>query len=72
MLWDNGIPTEIVSCRDVIMKEQIINVMSRGIPYMVLVAETEFAKGCVKVKDLKANKQIDVKIVDAANYIASL
>lgn len=69
MLWKLNIPTEMVQDRNIIMKEQIAATLKSGIPYMIIVAEDELARGEVNIKDLINNKQESIKIDNIGSYM---
>ena len=68
-LWENGVPTEIVSNSKDIMKDQIGNVIKQGIPVMIIVAENELRDDCVNVKDIKSNKQQKTHLSKVLEYV---
>lgn len=64
-----GIITEFPYKRNK-MKDQIESVLKRGIPYMVLVGEDEFANGEVLVKDIQKSEQHKVTRENLTNYLS--
>lgn len=69
-LWANGFVTEF-PYKQQKMKDQIETVLKKGIPLMILVAETELAKGNVLVKDIVNKVQTEVPIVDIVAFLNS-
>jgi histidyl-tRNA synthetase len=67
-LWNNQIVAEFPYKKQQ-MKTQIENVLKQGIPFMVLVGETEFLQGKVRVKNIVANVQEDVLMGDLIDYL---
>lgn len=61
-LWKVGVCAEFnnSASKRAPMKEQIAATLGKGIPYMILLGETEVQKGIVMVKDLAKTQQTEV------------
>jgi len=75
-LWKAGISAEMVMQKDTVLKVQIEETLKKGIPYMIIVGETELAEDKLIIKDLFANggkgKQDKIDRQDLIKYFSQV
>uniref|UniRef100_A0A7S1UXW1 histidine--tRNA ligase n=1 Tax=Grammatophora oceanica TaxID=210454 RepID=A0A7S1UXW1_9STRA len=69
MLWDANLSAEFTQQETPKVKYELASALDRGIPYVVIVGETEWAEDSVKVKDLAARTEETVKILDLVSVL---
>jgi len=63
-LWKADISTEYSVKENPKLKSQMDDCLERGIPYMAIFGESEMNSGVVKLKDMRAHTETDVKLKD--------
>ena len=63
-LWKADISTEYSVKENPKLKSQMDDCLARGIPFMAIFGESEMASGVVKLKDMNAHTETDVKLED--------
>ena len=62
LLWKANIATEYSVKENPKLKTQMDDCLERGIPFMVIFGESEMASGVVKIKDMNAHTEMEVKL----------
>ena len=66
MCWASHLSTEFTTKK---LKFSIADALNRGIPFMVVVGDSEWEDGKVKIKSLDDNKEDEVKVDDMVNFL---
>jgi len=72
LLWANGVRAEFGFKPNPKMGDQLGYALKSGIPLMVLFGEDEINRGIVKLKDLDAGTEEEVKEEDLASVVATI
>ena len=71
LLWSNNISAEYSHQDNPKFKRQLEEVLERGIAFTVVVAEEELARGCVKVKDMRARDEVELPFDQVVPFLLS-
>ena len=69
ILWDGSISAEFSHQENAKLKKEVVHALDRGIPYMVVIGESELAENKVQVKDIQANTAELVAIPDLVSAL---
>ena len=72
ILWDASISAEFSHQENAKLKKEVVHALDRGIPYMVVIGESELAENKVQVKDIKANTAELVAIPDLVSSLRTI
>jgi histidyl-tRNA synthetase len=72
ILWDASISAEFSHQENAKLKKEVVHALDRGIPYMVVIGESELAENKVQVKDIKANTAELVAIPDLVSSLRKM
>jgi histidyl-tRNA synthetase len=70
LLWRSNISAEYSHHENPKLKRQLDEALARGVPIMVVFGEEEIHNGTIKVKDIKAHTEEEVKIEDVASVVS--